>query len=85
MRETSNQVIRLKQKHILCGVKKSRSECPIALAIRDNIPGEYFLEVHSFSVQIGEDYFTLPKSAKAFIEKFDVGLKVSPFEFDIGY
>lgn len=70
--------VKVEQKHIDKGIKESPTFCPIALALRD-------LNINTY---IGSDLLKmrhltvlLPEEAVKFIEDFDDGKMVQPFEF----
>lgn len=73
-------IISVEQKHIKHGVNASCRECPIALAVKEQMGIESTLVrsdeiVTSFMVQ------KLPRSAQRFIAAFDKHKPVKPFRF----
>lgn len=77
--------IQVTQKHIQEGKRKSISSCPIALALKRERFEDVMVETTYCSFWIGNlsyGYF-FPKSAQTFIEKFDAGKKVRPFNFKV--
>lgn len=80
------EIIKVKQEHINKGVRLSSDKDPIALAIMDT---GIFDEVHvgatMISVKVKYYYDNVlcltPRSVLRFIQAFDVGKKVKPFNF----
>lgn len=83
-------VVQITQEHINAGKKANCTSCPIALALRDgHIPSEYSVHVRVGVVHvISTAYNTfrtllLGDVAKRFVERFDLGLLVEPFRFEM--
>lgn len=78
--------IRVRQEHIDKGVCNSPWECPIALAAQEAI-GTDELSVWPYLLTwcAGElvHEADMPRPAREFIENFDDGRPVEPFEFEI--
>ncbi len=79
--------IRVTSEHIRRGEQHSLSACPIALAVREH-DGFADAEVGSFFVYKGRSFlfppsFTTPSKAAKFIQDFDAGRAVEPFEFEL--
>lgn len=74
--------ISVEQKHINQGEQEHCERCPIALAIFDSVEA-CFVSVESFFVHIDSESFDLPDNAIDFIESYDDGEPVSPFEFEL--
>ena len=78
-------IIKVTQEHIDNGVKFNCSKCPIALAMTEKFPNcavglfGYWVDATDLTM----DYKLLPVNANKFIEMFDSGKKVEPFEFEI--
>jgi hypothetical protein len=81
-------VIRVTADHIARGAPRNPSACPVALAIKGQIPGIYAIEVEVSDVTIRPTlafrWWTCvpPDSAADFINAFDAGEPVEPFEFE---
>lgn len=81
--------IKVTEKCISSGMKKSTKSCPIALAVVDSLGNDSYVSVHHENVFIrgckkdryASDMPDLPRSARRFIHHFDNGNKVSPFNF----
>ena len=77
--------IKVEQEHIDKGKMNECERCPIALAIM-SVTG-CWAHVRHYAVDLDTDHGTmwclLPKEAIRFIKKFDKGLPVDPFSFDI--
>lgn len=82
--------IRVTQKHIQDGEAGETGRCPIALALSE--AGMFCPSVGSFGIylnsegKIGDDrerHVFLPREAQDFVENFDDGSGVDPFEFNI--
>jgi len=78
--------IHVKQEHINCGTKESKSRCPIALALSKQL-SEDWVYVYRYTVDIGfmKETLNLPQSAQKFIGRFDKGKIVKPFNFNLKY
>lgn len=71
--------VQVKSKHIREGRYLSDSECPIALAIREQVPTARYIKVGKVRVApttdggvcIIQQAFPLPRSAQRFITRFD--------------
>ena len=83
--------IQVTEKHIKNGEPRSCEFCPIALAIKE-VLGENVFVNNNFEVNwrsldaiIDGDLFchTLPKEASQFIDMFDDNSKVRPLEFEL--
>lgn len=81
-------LIKVTQVHIDNGCRLSCSQCPIALAIYETsalIRNVRVRKITTFTdLYHGDKAFKLPDEALEFIQKFDSGLKVEPFEFTLG-
>jgi hypothetical protein len=81
-------LIRVTAVDIALGVRESCEECPIALAIVHAIgdmPANVSVSAWDARLYRHEDTLdaALPQEARAFIERFDLGDTVEPFEFDL--
>lgn len=76
--------IKVTQKHIDNGFKNNCWRCPIALAIEEQLINKSFT-VASSTIRIQGNVINLPYEACNFIRKFDNGLPVEPFEFELDY
>lgn len=77
---------------IACGAKGSYTSCPIALAVRRAVPELTYASVSDTMVSArtkipkGSDaryHGTLPKEAGDFVNAFDWGKEVVPFDFSL--
>jgi hypothetical protein len=79
--------VNVTQKHIDIGVPKDCKYCPIAFALRDL--GFKHFDVGVISINIFESAYgdvkriNLPKNVGSFIQDFDAGREVKPFEFEL--
>jgi hypothetical protein len=73
--------IYVRRRHIKCGMARSQSGCPIALAFEE-ITGER-PRVDLDCINTHDEGFALPRSAQRFIDRFDAGKPVKPFTFVI--
>jgi hypothetical protein len=80
-------IVRVTQEDIDEGTKGDCTFCPIALAVDRALGGECCVAVTIFDVYITEnahaEVFPLPSEARQFIQRFDKGKPVSPFEFEL--
>jgi len=84
--------IEVKKYHIDSGTPKNCSCCPIALAVQEVFP-HYVVEVGQFDLTL-DNYddengtvkyweYELPAEACDFVEQFDSGHYVRPFDFEL--
>lgn len=68
------------QDHIQRGRSGDCENCPIALAIIEQMGWPYgFVHVNTCTVSISSnDYTYMPSEAQAFVQEFDIGLPVYP-------
>lgn len=71
--------IKVSRVHIKKGKKGSTKSCPIARAIRSL--GYKNIAVSSCDIQINDHVYDIPDKVSDFIEQFDDGKEVKPFEF----
>lgn len=84
-------LIKVSQDNIYDGKREDGEWCPIALAIRAACPdvpkdfnvGDKLLASQKRYVMWRGQKFILPEAAGIFIEKFDNGRMVAPFEFEL--
>ena len=69
--------IKVTKEHIEKGKKGSAFFCPIALVFKSKNRVTYN------SMYIEKEFYPLPKKAQTFIQRFDAGKKVKPFQFTI--
>lgn len=74
--------IKVTEKDIKYGEERCPGTCPIARAINRELPGQDVMVFKSIC-EINHYEYELPPRAYDFIEQFDAGLPVEPFEFDI--
>jgi hypothetical protein len=82
--------IKVTQEHINSGVQINTRMCPIALAIHETFPNIKKVEVGCDNVEIffndgAWESYTLPLEAEKFVDWFDQGGMVRPFEFSLGF
>lgn len=76
------------QEDINNGIKCSPRQCPIAQCIKRTYP-DRLINIGTDDVSIAEGRYEkgtlteLPLIARQFIDNFDKGLEVSPFEFEL--
>ena len=78
-------IIRVKQEHIKEGIRNSPWNCAVALAIKDaNLLSRKSKAVSvSGSIEVDKFVYPCPRSVDRFINKFDAGKKVKPFNFKL--
>lgn len=83
MSKTVTQIINVTAKHIAEGDPESATECPVALAIADQVEGSYpYVLADEIAVRVSDRVvFTSPPEVEQFISDFDAGLPVEPFSF----
>jgi len=74
--------IEVTARHIKRGVPDDDLNCPIALAIQDRWPGRY-VSVCPDTIQIGKRTVDTTDEQQAFMARFDRGLPVEPFTFEL--
>ena len=76
--------IKVKQKHIDDGMRKSNSYCPIAMALKDRGYSNINVDQRSmiFETSRSRWYGYLPLVARCFINNFDKKGDGKPFEFE---
>lgn len=75
--------ITVTEEHIKHGIVRSVYNCPIALALKDCTRDEHaYAGVIDFKVC--NNYYAPPEKALDFIQAFDSGEFVVPFEFELG-
>jgi hypothetical protein len=82
-------LIKITQQDIDRGDPGNALSCPIALAIKRDFPGEK-VKVASSRIEIGDVVLVLNVNSSSikvydFIEAFDMGLPVAPFEVDLKF
>ena len=83
-RPVSVRRIRVTAEHIARGEPRHPGGCPIAVALQDaGLPA--IVGERSADLAFGSSAYrsALPHTARQFIERFDLGAPVHPFEFDI--
>ena len=74
--------ISVKQRHIKEGRRNASMYCPIALATQE-AAGTENCGAGPCKMWIGDNFYSLPPSARDFVNYFDRGFPVAPFEFEI--
>lgn len=78
-----NKTINVTQKDIDNGIKTDCRNCPVVLAIKRTLGIDYGLvDGFSFINYFGRCY-PLPANVRAFVDGFDGGYDVTPFEFEL--
>jgi hypothetical protein len=81
---TVTQIINVTAQHIADGVMCAECECPIALAILDQIQSIDYVGVGGKTVELdGLPTVELPPEAIQFVADFDNGRHVEPFAFPL--
>ena len=84
--------VKVEDYHIKTGTPRVNCACPISLAVTPLLPAgskaiigdDWWAIETGFSRKDGP-FMLLPKVAVEFVEKFDKGKKVEPFEFDLEF
>ncbi len=74
--------IKVTQEHIERGRPKSDWACPIACALHEQRP-TFEVSVGCYKTLINKVMYALPAKARDFIDDFDSGKPVTPFEFEL--
>ena len=74
--------IKVTQEHIERGVVKDCDVCPVALAMQEAMEDDK-VRVFSTYIETSEGNYITPESVGDFIDNFDEGLPVKPFEFEL--
>lgn len=74
--------VKVEQRHIDRGERGDAFCCAVALAVAE-ATGYDDVWVDEYSMSVGDFYYRTPKSASDFIENFDSGYAVAPFEFEL--
>ena len=81
--------IKVTQKNIDKGYRGSCDTCPLALALKEAIPTARLVSVGTESIGFTREgqsrwkIIKLPPQARFFVDDFDAGKPVKPFEFDL--
>ncbi len=75
--------IRVTKEHITTGRPEEQTQCPVALAIRDQVGVWTPVYIDEDGIFIPDKRCTTPASVECFISKFDKGFDVEPFEFNL--
>ena len=81
--------IRVTQRHIDSGVSGGSTSCPVALAVREVLGVDADVSVGSYTLgyrpknRLDYRLLDLPTRVTDFISRFDKGLEVDPFEFEL--
>lgn len=78
----ANVRVKVTDKHIIEGLRFSGDSCPIACAIKEQL-NKREVDVGCGYTRVGRKRFLLPTEACQFITRFDNGLNVEPFEFEL--
>lgn len=77
--------ITITENHIKLGIARNPFYCPIALAMKEELPG-HIISVGSYQLHIDGDPFDLSSEAIHFVYQFDKKeLPVSPFSFELAF
>ncbi len=57
--------------------------CPVALAVSEAMGERYICGMENVCNDVGMIIIKLPEEAQEFIQQFDKGYEVEPFEFDL--
>ena len=75
-------LIRVTQDDIRNGVQCDAMLCPVALSLRRSLPGRT-VTAGEFTIYIDDGMYAAPVAVEEFIENFDDGAPVQPFEFEL--
>lgn len=82
--------VNVTKQHISNGKRNGAFDCPVALALKDKLPGKFQVNSETLAYRslhnkkwLLTSITTLPKRVQQFISNFDSGKKVQPFEFKI--
>lgn len=73
-------IIKVRQKHIDEGVRKTAGSCPVAKALDEQTDCDYNY-VYNHSIKYNGRNVHMPRSVQRFVKKFDSGRPVKPFNF----
>lgn len=76
--------IKVTQEHIDKGTDNEPELCPVALAIKEVFGMWAFVSVSECSIIVADRILFVPTSVHDFVERFDNGYTVDPFEFELG-
>lgn len=76
-------IIRVTQAHIDEGYRRNPWCCPVALAIRGAMAVEHGVRILSHGITFPGGSVSTPEKVLDFIDAFDDGQSVQPFEFDL--
>lgn len=74
--------ITVTMKDIQRGMPEAEYSCPIALAVKRRTHKEARV-LGSDSIRAGKTQYYGPRKIDTFIERFDVGMRVRPFSFEM--
>ena len=79
--------VQVEQRHIDAGVPYRPFLCPVSLALTSATHGLWGVNWQSAMRGDGEvvEEVKLPKEAQHFVQNFDIGLHVEPFEFEFDW
>ena len=82
-------IINVNEHHISTGTKNNCYKCPIALAIRDMMENDEFVECGKSFIFIDKVHYDLLKEVSDFIRNFDREVPkeelIKPFSFELDY
>ena len=78
-----NMLIKVTRKDIEGGKPDDCYSCPVARALKRHLKTNHIEVGGCWGWAVGKSYFNLPKTAVAFIKKFDAGMEVKPFSFNL--
>lgn len=74
--------VSVEQKHIDAGTPDDGVHCAIALAVREMVDPDTYVEVDTDGMIVGYERFSIPDVAQRFIERFDKKMPVEPITFE---
>ena len=77
------KLIKVDMEAIRAGRPGEPAWCPIAVAIRREVPHGTAVWVDGTEIQVGRTFRKLPEPAYEFMLKYDRHQSVEPFEFDL--
>jgi hypothetical protein len=76
------RIIEVTKEDIAQGHRFFACSCPIARALSRHFPGKHIEVIFRF-IRVGEYYYSINDELSEFVMKFDSGLRVYPFSFDL--
>ncbi len=83
-------VVKVTAKHIRKGIRLSICDCPIALALKEQLHkivevDDIFIAYHTYGPAQGKRWSKTPSPVRSFMIKFDHCKPVKPFSFEASF